>query len=171
MDCRYLVSNRSDEAAGRAALARLRGTADVGEELALIVAEDRQQQPDSGGGGEESVVGIWDLFRRSEYRLPLFITVSTHLSQQLSGIVGVFYYSTGYLEGAGVPADKAPYATLGIGATMVAMAVVSIPLMDRLGRRALHLGGLAGMVFFGVALTVLQVVSDAQNEETVAILG
>ena len=143
----------------------------MGEELALIITENRQEQQVSGGGGEESVVGIWDLLRRAEYRLPLFITVSMHLSQQLSGIVGVFYYSTGYLEGAGVPADKAPYATLGIGATMVAMAVVSIPLMDRLGRRALHLGGLAGMVFFGVALTVLQVVSDAENEETVAILG
>ena len=76
-----------------------------------------------------------------------------------------------YLEDAGVPADKAPYATLGIGATMVTMAIVTIPLMDRLGRRALHLGGLLGMVFFGVALTVLQVVSNGRNEETVAILG
>ena len=75
---RYLVSNRSDEAAGRAALVRLRGTADVGEELALIVAEDRQ---DNHGGIEDSV-GIWDLFRREEYRLPIFITVCTHLSQQ-----------------------------------------------------------------------------------------
>ena len=75
---RYLVSNRKDEAAGRAALARLRGTEDIGEELALIVAEDRQN---SSGGGEESV-GIWDLFRREEYRLPIFITICMHLSQQ-----------------------------------------------------------------------------------------
>ena len=41
---RYLVSNRADEVAGRAALAKLRGTADVGEELALMVAEDRQNR-------------------------------------------------------------------------------------------------------------------------------
>ena len=32
---------------------------------------------------------------------------------------------------------------------MVTMAVVTIPLMDRLGRRTLHLAGLAGMLFFG----------------------
>ena len=85
--------------------------------------------------------------------------------------MGIFYYSTSYLEDAGVPEDKAPYATLGIGATMVIMAVVTIPLMDRLGRRALHLGGLLGMVLFGLALTVLQVVSTPDNEDTVAILG
>ena len=41
---RYLVSNRADEASGRAALAKLRGTADVSEELALMVAEDRQNR-------------------------------------------------------------------------------------------------------------------------------
>ena len=41
---RYLVSNRADETAGRAALAKLRGTADVGEELAMMVAEDRQNR-------------------------------------------------------------------------------------------------------------------------------
>ena len=35
----------------------------------------------------------------------------------------------------------------------------------------LHLGGLLGMVVFGVALTVLQVVSTQENEDTVAILG
>ena len=45
--------------------------------------------------------------------------------------------------------NQAPYATLGVGAIMVTMAVVTIPLMDRLGRRTLHLAGLVGMLFFG----------------------
>merc|ERR1712079_37134 len=40
------------------------------------------------------------------------------------------------------------------GAIMVTMALVTIPLMDRLGRRTLHLAGLAGMLFFGILLTV-----------------
>ena len=88
---RYLVSNKSDEAAGRAALVRLRGSEDVDEELALIVAEDNISS--SSGASEESV-SIWDLFRRQEFRLPICITVGMHLSQQLCGIVGIFYYST-----------------------------------------------------------------------------
>ncbi len=74
-----------------------------------------------------------------------------------AGIVGIFYYSKGYLMSAGLSDKRAGYATLGVGATMVAMALVSIPLVDKLGRRTLHLGGLVGMVVFGSVLTILQV--------------
>ena len=35
-------------------------------------------------------------------------------------------------------------ATIGVGAIMVTMTLVTIPLMDRMGRRTLHLIGLAG---------------------------
>ena len=34
---------------------------------------------------------------------------------------------------------QAQYATIGVGAIMVIMTLVTIPLMDRAGRRTLHL--------------------------------
>ncbi len=44
---------------------------------------------------------------QSQYRLALTIAVAMHLSQQLSGILAIFYYSTDFFQDAGVPKDRA----------------------------------------------------------------
>ncbi|KAA8591231.1 hypothetical protein FQN60_002174 [Etheostoma spectabile] len=82
----------------------------------------------------EKTVTIPELFRSAAYRQPLFVAVMLQLSQQLSGINAVFYYSTGIFERAGV----------------------SQPLfvVERVGRRPLHLVGLMGMAVSAVFLTV-----------------
>ncbi len=98
------------------------------------------------------------------YRLSLIIAVMMHLSQQLSGMVAIFYYSTSFFESAGVPKENAQYATLGVGAIMVTMTFVTIPLMDRLGRRTLHLAGLLGIVVFCVLITVAQNLDPEEND-------
>jgi len=54
-------------------------------------------------------------------------------------MVAIFYYSTSFFESAGIQKSNAQYATIGVGAIMVGMTVVTIPLMDRAGRRTLHL--------------------------------
>lgn len=54
-------------------------------------------------------------------------------------MVAIFYYSTDFFKSAGIEQTQAQYATIGVGAIMVAMTVVTIPLMDRAGRRTLHL--------------------------------
>lgn len=43
---------------------------------------------------------------------------------------------------------------IGTGAIMVGMTLVSIPLMDRAGRRTLHLWGLGGMFIFSIFITI-----------------
>jgi SP family facilitated glucose transporter-like MFS transporter 1 len=97
---------------------------------------------------DDNRVGIVELLSSRSLRLPLFICVAAHLSQQLSGMVAIFQYSTGFFEASGVAPGDAPFATLGVGAVMVFMTLVTIPLMDRLGRRTLHLTGLGGMFVF-----------------------
>ncbi len=101
---------------------------------------------------------------KDTYRVALLVAVAMHLSQQLSGMVAIFYYSTGFFVNAGVKEDNAQYATLGVGAIMVAMTFVTIPLMDRLGRRTLHLGGLAGIVVFCILITVAQNLDPQEND-------
>lgn len=44
--------------------------------------------------------------------------------------------------------------TIGIGAIMVAMTLIVMPLMDRMGRRTLHLYGLGGMFIFSIFITI-----------------
>lgn len=49
---------------------------------------------------------------------------------------------------------KAKYTTSAVGGIMVVMTLITIPLMDRLGRRTLHMTGLAGMAVFSVLVTI-----------------
>ncbi|KAL0126262.1 hypothetical protein PUN28_004990 [Cardiocondyla obscurior] len=66
----------------------------------------------------------------------------------------VFYYSTNLFTSSGLTDESAKFATIGIGAIMVCMTLVSIPLMDRTGRRTLHLYGLGGMFIFSIFITI-----------------
>ena len=66
----------------------------------------------------------------------------------------VLYYSTGLFQKAGLPEEIAKFMTIGIGVIMVAMTLITMPLMDRMGRRTLHLYGLGGMFIFSVFITI-----------------
>ncbi|TNN36759.1 Solute carrier family 2, facilitated glucose transporter member 1 [Liparis tanakae] len=72
----------------------------------------------------EKTVTILELFRSPLYRQPLLIAVVLQLSQQLSGINAVFYYSTRIFEKAGV--EQPVYATIGAGVVNTAFTVVSM---------------------------------------------
>lgn len=94
------------------------------------------------------------LLGSSELRMPLLIALVMQLSQQLSGINAIFYYSTDVFRSAGLDVTQAKYATSAVGGCMVLMTLVSIPLMDRAGRRTLHLTGLGGMFLTSIFLTI-----------------
>merc|ERR1719356_1314975 len=105
---------------------------------------------------KEPEMSILELIGSSNLRLPLTVCVVMHLSQQLSGMVAIFYYSISFFTSAGIDEQQAQYANLGVGGIMVVMTLVTIPLMDKLGRRVLHLGGLAGMCLMSVLIVVAQ---------------
>ena len=146
---RYLVLTKGDEGEGRKALQYLRAREDIEDDLENIRSEESEKD-----GAEEQDVSIKGLLTDKSLRLPLVICVCMHLSQQLSGMVGIFYYSTTFFIGAGVDPENAQYATLGVGAILVTMTLVTMPLMDRLGRRTLHFVGLAGIIFFSILITI-----------------
>merc|ERR1712037_586455 len=102
-----------------------------------------------------------ELICSSKLRLPLIICIFMHLSQQLSGMVAIFYYSISFFTSAGIGEQEAQYANLGVGAIMVTMTLVTIPLMDRLGRRVLHLGGLGGMCAMAILIVIAQNMENA----------
>lgn len=83
---------------------------------------------------------------------PTIVAIVLHLSQQLSGINAIFYYSETILTNAGV--ENAKYTTPFIGLILIITTVISIPLMEVKGRRFLHLLGLAGMFVFSVVMTI-----------------
>ncbi|KAG5325233.1 GTR1 protein, partial [Pseudoatta argentina] len=144
---RYLLITKQWEEEARKALRRLRASNQVEEDIEEMRAEERAQQA-------ESTISMTELICSPTLRAPLVIGVVMQLSQQLSGINAVFYYSTNLFTSSGLTDESAKFATIGIGAIMVCMTLVSIPLMDRTGRRTLHLYGLGGMFIFSIFITI-----------------
>ena len=88
---RFLILDKKDEEAGKKALIKLRETDDIEEEMDEIRAEANASN-DSGS------LSVLQLLKSSNLRLALFVTICMHLSQQLSGITAIFYYSTKFFQ-------------------------------------------------------------------------
>ncbi|XP_069025314.1 solute carrier family 2, facilitated glucose transporter member 1-like [Embiotoca jacksoni] len=163
---RYLLINRNEESKARSVLMKLRGTDEVNEDMDEMKEESQQMM-------REKKVTIAELFRSPVYRQPIFVAIMLQLSQQLSGINAVFYYSTGIFERAGV--SQPVYATIGAGVVNTAFTVVSLFVVERMGRRPLHLTGLMGMavsaVFLTVAMALLELLPWMSYVSIVAIFS
>ncbi len=72
----------------------------------------------------------------------------------MSGINAVIYYSVIIFKRAGYSQTVSEYANLGLGTANLIVTIISVFLMDRLGRRILHMTGLGGM-FLTVILLVI----------------
>ncbi|XP_078507587.1 solute carrier family 2, facilitated glucose transporter member 3-like isoform X1 [Lissotriton helveticus] len=142
---RFLLIIKKEEERAQAILQKLRSTDDVSQDI-------KEMKEESAKMSQEKSVSIIQLFRVSKYRQPIFIAIVLQLSQQLSGINAVFYYSTMIFKDAGVAYPV--YATIGTGIVNVAFTVVTVFLMERAGRRTLHLTGLGGMFFCALLMTI-----------------
>ena len=123
-------------------LQRLRGTADVADELGALRTDLARE------GGR--LASASELFA-PRLRRPLIIGIGLAMFQQITGINTVIYFAPTIFQSAGLPsAATSILATAGVGAVNVIMTIVSIRLIDRLGRRQLlfwSLGGMAVMLF------------------------
>ncbi|XP_061700972.1 solute carrier family 2, facilitated glucose transporter member 2 [Syngnathoides biaculeatus] len=142
---RYLYILLGKEREAQKSLLRLKGAYDASADL----EEMRREKEEAD---QVSRVSISSLLCSSELRPQLFVALMMHLSQQLSGINAIFYYSTAIFAGAGI--GQPVYATIGVGAINTFFTLVSVALVDRAGRRTLMLAGLGGMCFCAVAMTI-----------------
>lgn len=133
---RWLVTHgREDDA--RALLYRLRTADEVEPELAEIIEVEQRSRGERTGLRE-----LW----RPWVRPIVLIGVGLAVFQQIQGINVIIYYLPTSLTQSGMSASAAIGVNLGIGALNVAMTLVAIRIVDRVGRRTLLLGGSIGMV-------------------------
>ncbi|KAM9798392.1 solute carrier family 2, facilitated glucose transporter member 1 [Neosynchiropus ocellatus] len=142
---RHMLINLNKEEEATSALVRLRGVDDVSHDI-------REMKEEALKMSMERKVNTLDLFRSSNYRQPILIAIQLQLSQQLSGINAVFYYSTGIFASANIP--NPIYATIGAGVVNTVFTIVSLFLVERAGRRTLHLIGLAGMAVCALIMAI-----------------
>ena len=139
---RWLAGHgRIDDA--RAALMHMREPAQVEPELTELrtdLTRDGRLVP-------------WSALLSPHVRKPLIVGVALAVFQQITGINTVIYYAPTIFQSAGLSsASVAILATAGVGLVNVIMTVVAMRLLDVVGRRALLLWGLAGMIIMLVAL-------------------
>ncbi|GAB1291251.1 Solute carrier family 2, facilitated glucose transporter member 3 [Apodemus speciosus] len=148
---RFLLINRKEEDQATEILQRLWGTQDVVQEI-------QEMKDESVRMSQEKQVTVLELIRSPSYFQPLLISVVLQLSQQFSGINAVFYYSTGIFTDAGV--QEPIYATIGAGVVNTIFTVVSLFLVERAGRRTLHMIGLGGMAVCSIFMTISLLLKD-----------
>ncbi|XP_074655074.1 solute carrier family 2, facilitated glucose transporter member 3-like isoform X3 [Tubulanus polymorphus] len=137
---RYLLVTKKDRPAAEKALKFFRGPQhDVTTDIQEMELEAHQME-------QEPPWTFSHLFATKELRLQLVLVSCLALAQQLSGINVVFYYSTGVFRDAQIPDEYTQYATLSTGFINVLMTGISVPLMEKSGRRPLLLSGMVLMI-------------------------
>lgn len=139
---RFLISKGRDEE-GRKVLEKVEEPELVDAAVAQIKAEI---------GMDQDAVGFKELFSKT-WRTPLLIAIGIMFVQQFVGINTVIYYAPTLFLIAGFEGARAAItATVAVGLVNVGSTVLSMFLIDKIGRRKLYFIGVTGMM---IALATL----------------
>lgn len=95
----------------------------------------------------------WTLIFKKWLRVPLIIAIGIMFVQQFTGINTIIYYSPKiFLMSGFADAQAAVWASVSVGVVNVVFTILSLFLIDKLGRRKLYFIGLTGLVVALVAM-------------------
>jgi len=124
-------------------LERIYGNMSVAKQELVSIQESLRQQQSS-----------WRLLFSPAVRGTLTIGIGLAVFQQITGINTIIYYAPTIFKMAGFEtAAEAILATMSVGVIFVLFTVISLPLIDTLGRRPLLLAGLSGMALSLLSLS------------------
>jgi sugar porter (SP) family MFS transporter len=140
---RWLLA-RDRESEARTVLSRTRPAQEVEEELVEIRTTVRAQNRLS----YRELLG-------PRYRRWVSVGVAAAGTSQVVGVNAVIYYAPTILKNAGLGNSAAILASVGIGTVNVLFTVLALVFIDRLGRRALILGGTSVVIVALIAIGAL----------------
>lgn len=143
---KFLLLGRSKDMEAQKALAWLRGTIEVHDEMEDMRAENESLKLIPR-------VTLKELLVNPTLRIPLIIAIMVMFAQQFSGINAVMFFSTKIFIMANLE-ESAQSATIGVGAMNVVMTLVSLILVEKAGRKTLLLFGFSGMFVVTALLAV-----------------
>ncbi|KAL5253003.1 hypothetical protein ACHWQZ_G015686 [Mnemiopsis leidyi] len=150
----WLYYNKEREDLARAALTKLRKSRSVADEEVDAMIRERT----SASSSDSVMVSYKDFFTNRTLRLTLFIGLALQAAQQLSGVNAILNYGPEILTDAGM--KNGDTATGLLGSINVLMTLISIPLMDKMGRRSLMLWGQLFMILSYIGLAIAQRIHD-----------
>ncbi|XP_050291384.1 sugar transporter ERD6-like 6 isoform X2 [Quercus robur] len=102
--------------------------------------------------------------KRKRYWFPLTIGIGLLVLQQLSGINGVFFYSSNIFESAGLSSSNV--ATLGLGVIQVLATGITTWLVDKAGRKLLLIISSTGMTLSLLLVAIAFYLEDLVSEDS-----
>nr|CAH8842845.1 unnamed protein product [Trichobilharzia regenti] len=144
---RFLYMKRNNESAARKAFLRL----NTKENVDTFIGELREELEVAKN---QPVFKFTQLFTQRDLRMPVLIACLIQVLQQLSGINAVIAYSSLMLELAGINDDYLQYCVFAIGVLNVIVTVISLPLLERAGRRTLLLWPTVSLALSLLLLTI-----------------
>ncbi|KAI9262923.1 general substrate transporter [Helicostylum pulchrum] len=174
---RFLISKHQIEAA-KINLQRLRSGASIdiefynmvegqlGSEIAMFVThrsssstdklnfDDLTLVPQQKQVTKADAMNLIEIFRDPFIRSIAVIVIIVHMLQQLIGINAVMYYSTSMFEVVFPSGDMSKYMSIVTVSLNFVATVISILVIDRMGRRTLILFSITGATIFLVQLVV-----------------
>ncbi|KAM8714314.1 hypothetical protein ACLKA7_014444 [Drosophila subpalustris] len=152
---KFLYIMKSNPAAARASLLRLRGK-NAGK---LIEQEIAEMEVESNDNSQSS--GFCDVLRDPRLLMPLIIVCSFQGGQQLSGINAIFYYSVSIFTKAGFSEPNAQWANLGAGCLNLSISLLGPLLMATCRRRTLMMlsSSLCAVFLFCIAFVLFYIES------------
>jgi SP family myo-inositol transporter-like MFS transporter 13 len=158
---RWLVFHNKKEKAVKI-LRKMRTEEEAEEELEAIVEEYEEHQ--------KLKLGVFQfakkLFTTRTVVLALIVGCGLQMFQQLSGINTIMYYSGNIIELAGFPGDAAIWLTCIPTFGNFVFTFIGEVLVDKLGRRKLVLGSVAGVI---VSLLAISGVFHLLNERSLLV--
>jgi len=140
---RWLISKGHEE--------KCRAVLETVEEPALVEEVISKMKSDLDADKKNKV--NWTLIFKKWLRVPLIIAIGIMFVQQFTGINTIIYYSPKiFLMSGFADAQAAVWASVSVGVVNVAFTILSLFLIDRLGRRKLYFIGLSGLVVALIAM-------------------
>jgi sugar porter (SP) family MFS transporter len=126
--------------------------------------QKRQDAQERGRGGKSAAI-----LRAPRVRAALVVGLVLAAVQQFGGINTILYYAPTIMQETGLSAGNSIFYSVFIGIINLGMTIVSLRLIDRVGRRPLLLVSLAGMLV-SLALLGLSFVADLSSVITLLFM-
>lgn len=120
------------------------------ERATRVVEQALRRREDEKRGAAEKV--NWRVLLAPRVRPALMVGLTLAAAQQFGGINTIIYYAPTLIQKTGLSASNSIFYSVAIGAINLIMTVVSVKLVDRMGRRPLLLISLTGMLAMLVLL-------------------